>query len=345
MIDDPLLLLRTRPDGRHLLFDCGQVHHLAKRLFTRLDAVFISHAHMDHWMGIDAVVRQLIAADKTVDIFGAAGLADKFDSKLRGYDWNLAEEYWSRFRVHEIGCEHLESYEFSGREGFSRAFIGRREIKGGPVYVNRFVEVLAATCDHRVASLIYRINERPAYRIDRERLRRLNLKPGKWLGELKHLYLDGREWPATLQAETFDGEGSPVSVDDPAALAGEILNPGVSRSVGYVCDVGFSTENRTRIVELMTGVDLFCCECTFLSEGKDRARASWHLCADDVNALLADIRPGFFLPMHLSRSYSRRYRDLYRQIRPPQGTTVLELPLRLTPRPLTAGEVGWQTGV
>ena len=49
LFDDPLLLIRVRPTGRALLFDCGKMHHLAKRVYTSIDAIFISHAHMDHF--------------------------------------------------------------------------------------------------------------------------------------------------------------------------------------------------------------------------------------------------------------------------------------------------------
>ena len=54
LLDDPVLLLKVRPLGRSLLFDCGRIHHLAKRVIRNLDAVFISHAHMDHFMGVDS---------------------------------------------------------------------------------------------------------------------------------------------------------------------------------------------------------------------------------------------------------------------------------------------------
>ena len=50
LLDDPLLLVRVRPRGRNLLLDCGQLHHLAKRLLKGVEAIFVSHAHMDHFM-------------------------------------------------------------------------------------------------------------------------------------------------------------------------------------------------------------------------------------------------------------------------------------------------------
>jgi ribonuclease Z len=92
----------------------------------------------------------------------------------------------------------------------------------------------------------------------------------------------------------------------------------------------------------MQGVDLLFCECTFLRDGKDRARASCHLCTEDVNQLLDGLRPKFFLPMHLSKTYSRQSHNLYRELNPPPGTSLLQIPLQLTPRPLLASEIGWQ---
>lgn len=41
---DPLLLVRVGPQGRNLLFDCNQLHHLAKRVLKGVEAIFISHA-------------------------------------------------------------------------------------------------------------------------------------------------------------------------------------------------------------------------------------------------------------------------------------------------------------
>lgn len=343
LIDDPILLVRTRPDGRHLMFDCGQIHHLAKRTFTHLDAIFVSHAHMDHWMGIDAIVRQLIAAGKTVDIYGGAGLADKFEHKLRGYDWNLAEDYWSSFRVHELHPECITCDLFSGADSFARRKLAEEQRQGTIIYRNNFLEVSSTSCDHRVASQVFRINERSAYMIDRSKLAEMGLQPGAWLGELKRCHLQQREFPSELKlTRNENGMDREIIVHDVRGLVEQLMRPQPVHSIGYISDVGFSEENRNKILELMQGVDLLLCECTFLQEAKDRARMSWHLCTDDVNELLDELRPQFFLPMHLSRSYSRRSEDLYKELESPSETRVLQIPLQLTPRPLVADEVEWR---
>lgn len=343
LLDDPILLLRTRPNGRHFMFDCGQIHHLAKRTFTHLDAIFISHAHMDHWMGIDSVVRQLIAAGKTVDIYGGPGIADKFEHKLRGYDWNLAEDYWSSFRVHEVFANRIGCALFSGAESFRRKSLPVSTRHGARIYRNDYFEVLSDCCSHRVDSLIFRINERSAYMIDPEKLRQLQLQPGPWLGDLKRCFLQQRQFPSQLNVMQGEkGKEQEIPVTDVERLVEQISKPQTGHSIGYISDIGYTAENCEKIYRLMRDIDLLICECTFLAEAKDRARGSWHLCTADVNELLAELRPSFFLPMHLSRSYSRRAPELYREIKPPPETTLLQLPLQTTPRPLLASELSWQ---
>ncbi|MCW8860016.1 MAG: MBL fold metallo-hydrolase [Deltaproteobacteria bacterium] len=343
LLDDPILLIRSRPDGRHLLFDCGQVHHLAKRTFTHLDAIFISHAHMDHWMGIDSVIRQLIASERTVNIFGPPGLSDRMEHKLSGYDWNLVEDYWCSFHVHEIHQEKIESSIFPGPQGFRRQpgeVLSRNNLN---IHQTPYLQVQAETCDHQIASLIFRINESPAYSIDRQKLESLGLVPGPWLGELKKRYLAGKGDSKPLEVLSLQAGGiRPVWIENVAELLEQLIVSRPQRSIGYISDVNFSQENRETILRFMAGVDLLFCECTFLTADKNRARDSDHLCCEDVNHLLKELRPAYFLPMHLSRSYSRRSSELYHELKPPPETRILRIPLQITPRPLLAEEITWQ---
>lgn len=345
LIDDPLLLVRIRPTGGTLMFDCGQVHHLAKRIISRLDSLFISHAHMDHWMGIDSIIRHLHASSRTVEVYGPPGLADKFAHKLAGYDWNLAEDHWGSFRVNEVHVDSLRRHLFAGPDGFRRQpqDTVQRSARAA-ICRNPHCQVSAATCEHRVASLIYRIDERPDFSIDKHKLARLGLLPGPWLGELKRRVLTGEAAAAPLLVSRSNaaGQSDQVAVGDLQALLRQIERPQRAAAIGYVSDVGFSAVNRERILQLMAGVDLLVCECTFLADGKERARASHHLCSDDLNRLLAELRPAAVLPMHLSKTYSRRSAELYRQLIPPPGTQLLEVPLRRTCRPLLAAEMAWQ---
>ena len=133
-----------------------------------------------------------------------------------------------------------------------------------------------------------------------------------------------------------------IPVADLDVLTRQLLRPQPQASIGYISDIGFTAENKQRICVLLKGVDLLLSECTFLRAAKEKARSSWHLCSDDVNQLLTELRPRFFLPMHLSKTYSHRSDELYRELAPPEGTKILQIPPQLTPRPLQIREVGWR---
>lgn len=343
LFDDPVLLVRVRSLGSNLLFDCGKIHHMAKRVLTSIEAIFISHTHMDHWMGIDTVIRHLHASSKTIDLFGPPGIGDKLGHRLAAYDWNLAEDYWGSFRVHDIYPEKIESSLFSGPEGFARQSIGCQSRDDRIIFRNRLSQVEAETCNHRVDSLVFRINERPLLHIEKDKLEELGLIPGPWLKELKFRYSHPEhtgEPLLALRRTTTGSEEFPVS--NVIELCQQVAHQQESPSIGYISDIGFTEDNLQQIISLLKDVELLVCECTFLREAKDKARASSHLCTDDVNQLLGELRPAFFLPMHLSKTYNRRSRELYSELELPSETRLIELPPHVTSAPLRPEMLEWQ---
>jgi ribonuclease Z len=131
-------------------------------------------------------------------------------------------------------------------------------------------------------------------------------------------------------------------VHDPAALYEEIRDESGQASLGYLCDVGRTVANMAAIEAFLPGLTLLCAECTFLRDDLEKARASCHLCSSDLNELTGRLAPRWLLPMHLSKSYLHRTVDLYAELRPPVGTTVLRLPKHIVPPPLGVEDVaGW----
>src|SRR5438874_249363 len=90
---DPALLLSLRWQGRALLVDLGRIDRTPAPLLLPIEAVFVSHTHMDHFMGFDQLLRLLLARDATLRLYGPTGLADCVEGKLKGYTWNLTDEY------------------------------------------------------------------------------------------------------------------------------------------------------------------------------------------------------------------------------------------------------------
>jgi ribonuclease Z len=340
LLDDPVLYVHAKPLGKGFLFDCGQIHHLAKRVLKSVEAVFITHAHMDHFMGIDTFIRNVHVSPRTVEVFGPPGLAHKIAHKLAGYDWNLTEPYWCNFRVHEVLADRIRTHLFPGSEGFPSRFEGERELSGRTIFRNACLRVEASLCDHRIPALAFLVTELPPFIVDEGKMERAGLVKGEWLRLLQKAFHGG--WPADepLAALRRRGEGiTEEPVEDPRALYETIRKEEPPASIGYLTDIGFTGENLEKVLPLMEGVTLLVCECSFMAEDREKARASHHLCTSDLNLLTERLRPRFLLPMHISKTYIGRSHLLYEQLEIPPDVTLLRLPEHLTPRPLLAGDV------
>jgi ribonuclease Z len=90
---DPALYLETLFERRAILFDLGDISALPVRKIHRLEEIFISHAHIDHFIGFDYLLRVLIGRSKTIKLYGPQGLIDHVHHKLRAYRWNLVDRF------------------------------------------------------------------------------------------------------------------------------------------------------------------------------------------------------------------------------------------------------------
>ncbi len=345
LLDDPILLVHMRPLGKSLLFDCGQIHHLAKRVLKSVTAIFVTHAHMDHFMGFDTFVRHNHVSPKTVDLYGPPGIARKVEVKLSGYDWNLTEPYWCTFRVHEIFPDQTKSFLFPGPEGFPCRFEGEQSRPDRVIFRNEFLQVEADLCDHKIPALMFRITERPSFMVDGGKLEKAGLAKGDWLRVLKKRFYGDMMDSEPLAITRRRGDAvMEEPVVDATGLYETIRREHIPASIGYLTDIGFSRENRNKVLSLMEGVTLLACECSFLAEDLDKARVSHHLCTTDLNALMKELNPRLVLPMHLSKTYLGRSHILYGQLEIPKEVTLIRLPEHLTPRPLLTCEMPklWQ---
>ena len=95
----PALLLRA--GGDRILFDCGegtQQQLLRSVGLPELDAVFLTHFHLDHWLGIVGMLKtfDLRARERTLDVYGPPGARALFHSLRHligriGYPLNVRE--------------------------------------------------------------------------------------------------------------------------------------------------------------------------------------------------------------------------------------------------------------
>src|SRR5262245_48505741 len=141
---DPALLVQLRWQGRAVLVDLGRIDRTPAPVLFPIEAVFVSHAHMDHFMGFDQLLRLFLARDATLRLYGPAGIADCVAGKLAGYTWNLTDEYTFAIEVTEIADRELVRSRFAARRRFEREARGTAPFRGGVVLDDPVFRVEAA---------------------------------------------------------------------------------------------------------------------------------------------------------------------------------------------------------
>src|SRR5262245_28282398 len=149
---DPALLVTLRWQGRALLIDLGRIDRTPAARLLPIEAVFVSHAHMDHFMGFDQLLRIFLARDSTLRLYGPAGIADHVAGKLAGYTWNLTEDYTFAIEVTEIATDTLSTCRFAARNRFEREPVGAPRPFDGVVISDPAFTVEAAPLDHKIVS-------------------------------------------------------------------------------------------------------------------------------------------------------------------------------------------------
>jgi len=278
---DPGLYVHLRWQGRALLFDLGRLGRLDHGFLLKVRHVFVSHAHMDHFMGFDHLLRAFLARDAHLHLFGPPGIIGNVTGKLAGYTWNLVDDYPLVLQITEVDPARLRSVilrastRFAAEPGTVAA--------AGPAPLIRLLDepglvVEAIHLDHKIPCLAFAAWEPTRLNIDTEALRRLELRPGPWLNRLK----------AAVRAD--EAPGTPITVTPGlslplATLRAELVRSTPGQRIVYVTDTGFSEDNIARILLLARGADLFVCEAPFLETERDHAAARAHLTARQAGAL------------------------------------------------------------
>ncbi len=75
--EDPALCVGFLFEKRALPFDLGDISSLATRRVLRLSHIFVSHTHMDHFMGFDRMLCLCLGRDKALHLRGPPGFIER----------------------------------------------------------------------------------------------------------------------------------------------------------------------------------------------------------------------------------------------------------------------------
>ncbi len=215
----------VRRGGDRLLFDCGEgtQRQMQRSVgLINLDAIFITHLHADHYLGLPGLVKSYEMQDREepLTIYGPPGLRSLFASLGRvvgkpGYGLELVE--LNRAESVDFGAYEVEPFEVS----------------------------------HRIVANGYALREDPRPgRFDPEAARALGVEPGPEFGELQDgKAVQGRDGPIEPdqvmgpdrpgRSVVITGDTEPCEETEIAAEGAELL----------VHDASFSSAEADRAAE------------------------------------------------------------------------------------------------
>ena len=324
---DPALLVGLRWERRALLFDLGDLTAASPTDLLKVQQVFVSHTHIDHFIGFDHLLRTILGRGRTVQVFGPPGIADNVAGKLAGYTWNLVEDYTLAFEAHEVHPGRVTVTSFEAPRRWARRDAGERPFTRALLADPHFT-VEAAPLDHRVPSLAFALTERFHIHVLRGQVEAMGLAVGPWLREVKRLIWGGA--PDETPVRTGRGEtGAAAAREFPLGeLRSRLVTIARGQKLTYVADAIYSAANIERIVALAKGADLFYCEAAFLDRDVSRSRDRYHLTARQAGALARAAGAKRLIVFHHSPKYREAPAELYAEARAAfEGTLTAPPPL------------------
>jgi ribonuclease Z len=314
---DPALYVDLAFEHRALLFDMGDLAPLGTRKLLRLSHVFVTHAHMDHFIGFDRLLRAFLHQDKTIHLYGPAGFVEQVQHRLSAYTWNLLPEYATDLILvaTELGGDGGgRTATFRSHTAFSRERDNTVELPAAGVLLHEETfRVRAMVLDHKIPCLAYALEERAHVNIRRDVLEEMGLPIGPWLVDLKREVAQGA--PDDLPVRIWWREGN-VARDchlPLGALRNRVASITPGQKIAYVVDVAYHPTNARAIVDLVHGADLLFIEAAFLEADASTAAERGHLTARQAGRLAYEAAAKQIVPIHFSPRYVGREAELRRE--------------------------------
>jgi ribonuclease Z len=278
--EDPGLYIPMTFHRRALMFDLGDISALSAGDILKTSHVFISHTHMDHFVGFDQMLRMLLGRPKVLELYGPPGFIANVSGKLQAYSWNLVQNYEEGLIVNttEIHSDRRLLCSFDCRKGFKPSPVQKSPPQQAIAYQEPALQVRVAILDHQIPSLAYSLKEHFHVNILKAELDALGLTVGPWVGVFKAHLFASADPETTIQIPNKKTR-IPSRTFQLGDLAAKIARITPGQKVTYVADAGYSPENEEKIVQLANESDQLFIEAAFLEADHEIARLKHHLTA------------------------------------------------------------------
>lgn len=324
---DPGLYVALRWQGTALQFDLGRMDRFPAAEILKLTHVFVSHTHIDHFIGFDRLIRLFLARNARLAVYGPPGIIRNVSGKLAGYTWNLVDGYPFVLTVHEVYPDRVERVRLHASTAFAVEPLERQSFDG-VLYEDAAITVRAAHLDHRIPCLGFAVEEKTHLNVRKDELDRLGIPAGPWLNQLKHALRTGRTDDTVITA-SWCRDGTECEMKLALGdLRKRLLVETPGQKLAYVVDTIFSAGNVAKIVSLVGDADVFFCESLFLDEDRDQALQRYHLTARQAGTLARFGKVKRLETFHFSPRYDGMADRLYAEAEAAfQGTITPDEPI------------------
>lgn len=290
--EDPAVYIRILHEREGFLFDAGDVSRLSNRELLKLTYVFVTHTHIDHFIGFDIVLRALLKREKPVTFFGPRGIIDCVSGKLKGYTWNLISEYPLTIHVHEISEKCIETVAFRANENFRKVHMNSAPFQ--PVILDTpLFFVTSLILSHEIPLLGFAIKEKIHINIDRDKLLKRGLSVGPWLTQFKR----------SVRSESYDEVISTGTGKYKVSDMVDIYRISEGQKVSYIMDTSPVEENIKKITEFVKDSDTLYIEAYFSQNEIKRALERNHLTARHAGIIARNAKVKNLQLLHFSPRY------------------------------------------
>jgi ribonuclease Z len=310
---DPALYIETLFEKHAILFDIGDITALPPRKLHRIGHVFVSHAHIDHFVGFDHLLRVLVGCDKTIRLYGPVGFIERVEHKLLAYHWNLVDRYRCDlvFVVSEVSERTVCTSRFRLKNAFRGEHVGQIPMRERVIVTEPTFRVSIAFLAHRTPCLGFAIQETAHVNVWKTRLEAMGLSVGPWLRELKHAVIENQPDDHVIHVG-IHSVGS--RCDLPLGALRNVVTTTPGQKIAYVTDVADTDDNRTAIVDLARDADLLFIEAAFAAQDSALAAERAHLTTSAAGEIARAANVRRVEPFHFSPRYEGEQDRMLREV-------------------------------
>ena len=304
-LDDPGLVVGFPFENRALMFDAGDTALLSPRELLKVSHLFVSHTHMDHFIGFDRMLRLFLGRPVNLNAFGPAGFLANLEGKLAAYNWNLVSSYSSSLVITatEVRADQTLTQTYDCRNRFRPDHGPEEKDFTGVLLEEPGLTVTSAILAHGdIPCLAFCLTERFHVNIRKTALESMGLDVGPWLARFKQALFEER--PPDTPVEVPMAHGLPPRNYLLGELSRRIAHTSPGQKIAYVVDADYTPANEAAIVAMAETCNHLFVEAAFLHQDADQAAAKHHLTARQAGTIARKARAGALTVFHFSPRYA-----------------------------------------